>query len=103
MSMLHVHVQAACSYPGCMTISRLHDHIQAACPCPCLDCIPMCKLYVHVQAICLCSSYLSKSSCCMSMLHTSVLHEHAAWTRTHEQGHRHGHGHRMTWSRTKTR
>jgi hypothetical protein len=63
--MLHVYVNAACSYPCCMSIP-------AVCPCPRPCCMSIIMLHVHVHTTCSCPC-----PCCMSMS-MSILHVHAA-------------------------
>jgi hypothetical protein len=65
MSLLNVHVKAACPYPYYMPMSVLHVYVQAACPC-----------LLYAGCLCLHTACL----CCMNILHG--------------HGHGHGHGNR---------
>jgi hypothetical protein len=93
MSVLHVHVRAACPRPCCSPRPRRSPRpccmSNCHCPCPCCTsdiqcsfCMSMSMLYTYVHAACLCP-------CCMTMSISQT------WTK-HGDVHRlrHGKGHR---------
>ncbi len=56
MSLLFIHVHAACTCPSCFPMSTLHFYAHAACPCSCcmltLMLHAMLTLHVHAHAAC---------------------------------------------------
>ncbi len=108
MSMLNVHSAFPAACPSCMFML----HVPAACSCPgymsILRLQSMSRLHVywlsildfHFQTACPCPRWMSTSQCCMNMLHGQG-HGHVC---VHGHVHRHGHGHRAwtsTWKLTQ--
>ncbi len=80
MSLLYIHVYAACQCPHgctctcqcCIAMSVLHVPVHATCPCPCCFTQYMLRVHVHVAGPC---------PCCMSMsMLFGLEHSASIWT-----------------------
>jgi hypothetical protein len=80
MSLLYIHVYAACQCPHgctctcqcCIAMSVLHVPVYATCPCPCCITQYMLRVHVHVAGPC---------PCCMSMsMLFGLEHSASIWT-----------------------